>query len=64
MAWRIKPSGVDTVHRIFPAIFMSSPIGFILSGALFQCGVPAVAALAGSFIGCATVAWLLLPGRA
>ncbi|HEX4509570.1 MAG TPA: hypothetical protein VH328_05810 [Burkholderiaceae bacterium] len=43
---------------------MSSPAGFILSGIAFQCGVPAVAALAGSFIGCAAIAWLLLPGRA
>jgi Na+(H+)/acetate symporter ActP len=52
--------GANTMSRIFPAVFMSSPAGFVLSGVLFQCGVPAVAALIGAFAGSALVAFVLL----
>jgi uncharacterized membrane protein YbjE (DUF340 family) len=46
-------------HLIVPAIFMSSPVAFVVSGIVFTCGVPAGIALAASFGACTLAGWIL-----
>jgi len=48
------------MSNLVPAVFMSSPVSFILAGVLFRVGAPAGLALLASFAGCTLVAWALL----
>lgn len=49
-------------HLIAPAVILSSPVSFVMSGVVFSCGAPAGIALTLSF-GCCTLAGWILANR-